>query len=102
MTTITDAADLPTTTGPYAYLIDAAEARHGGLIDHFTCGYTTDGGTYVLASAPAANDDDRPRDLIAVLPAPIEGTRVVVLRPTVNPDLVKALRDHFDNGSENA
>lgn len=85
-----------TSISAYDYIVSAAEARHGGLIDHFTCGYTTEGGTYMIASAPTGNDSGRPRDLLAVLPAPVEGSRIKVLRPTVTSELILALRKHFD------
>lgn len=87
----------PTTAEPkYAHIIDAVAARATGPLDYATVGYVTDGGTYVVASSARLNDDGRTHDLVAVLPMPIEGSRVLVLRPTVNPDLIVALRSAFD------
>lgn len=77
-------------------IINAATHRETGAIDTFTCAYITDGGTWVITSARKWNDDDRPHDLVAVLPMAIEGSRVLVLRPTVDPELVTALRAAFD------
>lgn len=80
----------------YDHIIEAAEHRITGPLDTWTTAYTTDGGTYVIASDPVGNDSGRPHDLMAVLPMPLEGSRVLVLRPTVNPDLVAALRQRLD------
>lgn len=77
-------------------IVDAALKEHTGQLDYATCAYVTDGGTYVIASDPKVNDDDVPHDLLGVLPMPLEGSRVVVLRPTVNPELVTALRSALD------
>lgn len=80
----------------YDHLIDAVESRTTGVLDAVTDAYVTDGGTYVIATPGGITDDHRPHDLVAVLPTPVEGSRVLVLRPTVNPDLVAALRQHLD------
>lgn len=69
----------------------AAVGRKVGALDAATFGYRTQGGTYIIASE-ALGDDGAPHDLVAILPMALEGSRVVVLRPTVNPDLVGALR----------
>ncbi|WP_336820203.1 hypothetical protein [Gordonia sp. MMO-8] len=59
--------------------------------------YVTVGGTIVLASPGYMNDDGLPHDLAAVLPLPIESeSRVVALRPTLNPDFLDALRRLVD------
>lgn len=87
-------------TDAFDFIVDAAQGRITGYLDACNVGYVTDGGTYVIASTPAWNDDDRPHDLVAVLPAPIEGTRVLPLRPNVNPDLVDALRAALDAPAE--
>ncbi|NKY96546.1 hypothetical protein [Nocardiopsis alborubida] len=79
----------------FAHIVHAAGDRITGKLDYATEAYVTDGGTYILASTTMINDDERPHDLVAVLPLPIEDTRVVVLRPTVNPDLVDALREEL-------
>ena len=65
-------------------------------VETWSITYVTDGGTYVIASNGQATDSGRPRDLLAVLPLPIEGSRVVPLWPAVNPDLVVALRSALD------
>lgn len=80
----------------YHWIIDAAQSRATGDLDWFTCAYVTDGGTWVLATAPTATDNNRPRDLIAVLNVPVEGSHIAVLRPTVHHKLVSALRTAFD------
>ncbi|SIO86963.1 hypothetical protein [Nocardiopsis sp. JB363] len=80
----------------FTHIVNAAGDRITGKLDYATEAYVTDGGTYVIASTTMINDDERSHDLVAVLPLPIEDTRVVVLRPTVNPDLVDALRTELD------
>lgn len=80
----------------FDHIVHAARDRITGELDYATEAYVTDGGTYVIASTTVTNDDERPHDLVAVLPLPLEETRVVVLRPTVNPDLVDALREELD------
>lgn len=80
----------------FAHIVHAAGDRITGELDYATEAYVTDGGTYVIASTTMINDNERPHDLVAVLPLPIEDTRVVALRPTVNPDLVDALREELD------
>lgn len=80
----------------YDDILDAIYARATGALDHSTTAYVTDGGTHVIASSGAMNDDLHPHDLLAILPAPVEGTRVMILRPTVNPELVAALRAALD------
>lgn len=81
------------TSGAHSFdhIVHAARERITGKLDH-----VTDGRTYIIASTTMINDDERPQDLVAVLPLPLEDTRVVVLRPTVNPDLVDALREELD------
>ncbi len=54
-------------------------------------GYVTRGGTYIIATRAKWNDDDRPHDVVAILPADWGAGRVYVLRPTVNPDWARAL-----------
>lgn len=82
----------------YAHIVNAALSQTTGLLDFWSAAYVTDGGTWMLASSPEATDSGRPRDLIAVLPATLDlGTRVVPLRPTVNPNLVDALRTALDH-----
>lgn len=80
----------------YDHIINAVEARATGTLDYTTIAYVSDGGTYIIASSARMNDDFRPHDLLAVLPTPVEGYRVLVLRPTVNSDLVAALREHLE------
>lgn len=89
-------------TDAFDFIVDAAQGRITGYLDTWTVGSVTEGGTYVIASSPDWNDDDQPHDLVAVLPAPIEGTRVLPLRPNVNPDLVGALRAALDTATEPA
>lgn len=82
----------------YAPIVDAARSRTTGLIDVWSRAYITDGGTWVLASRPETTDSGYPRDLIAVLPAPLDlGTRVLPLWIAVNPDLVNTLRAALDH-----
>lgn len=80
----------------FAHIVHAAGDRITGELDYATEAYVTDGGTYVIASTTVINNDERPHDLVAVLPLPLEDTRVVVLRPTGNPDFVDALREELD------
>lgn len=87
-------------TDAFDFIVDAAQGRITGPLKAWTTGYVTEGGTYVIASTPDWNDDDQPHDLVAVLPAPIEGTRVHLLQPNVNPDLVDALRAALDTPAE--
>ncbi|MDO4717525.1 MAG: hypothetical protein Q4B08_08170 [Propionibacteriaceae bacterium] len=89
-------------SGRNDYIIDAAKARCTGPIDISLAGYITDGGTYILASRPEWTDSGRPRDLVAVLTAPLQGTRVIPLWPAVNPDLVADLRAALDGQEEAA
>lgn len=77
-------------------VLDAIDARATGAIDSATTGYVTEGGTYVLASSPLWNDDGEPHDLVAIFPVPLEGSRVAVLRPTVNPAWIAQLRAALD------
>lgn len=81
------------------HIIDAVRAGATGTIDYSTIAYLTNGGTYTIASSARVNDDDRMHDLLVILPMPIEGTRVMVLRPTANLDLVAALRAALDPGA---
>jgi hypothetical protein len=76
----------------FAHIVHAARDRITGELDYATEAYVTDDGTYVTAPTIVINDDERPHGLAAALSLPIEDTRVVVLRPTVNPDLVDAPR----------
>lgn len=80
----------------FSLVTGAAIERVTGEIDAFTTAYISGGGTWILATTPLSNDDGNAHDLLAVLPAPIEETRVVPLRITVNPDLVNALRAALD------
>lgn len=84
------------------YIIDAAKARCTGPIDISLAGYVTDGGTYILATSPRWSDSGRLRDLIAILPGPLEGTRVIPLWLAVDPDLVADLRAALDGQEEAA
>lgn len=59
-------------------------------------GYLTTGGTYMIATAPRWTDNGKPRDLAAILPAPLEGTRVVPMYVAVDPDLINELRELLD------
>lgn len=83
----------------YDHIIDAVRAHATGTLDYSTIAYLTDGGTYTLASSARINDDDQMHDLLAILPMPIEGTRVMPLRPTANLDLVATLRAALDPGA---
>lgn len=78
------------------HYVAAIHARATGALDVWTIAYVTDGGTYVLAASGRGTDSGRPHDLIAILPVPIDGTRVVVLRVTANPEWVGALRAALD------
>lgn len=77
--------------------VAAAAERRTGQINPATLAYLTDGGTYVIATDPSWTDNGMPRDLVAVLPMKLETSRVVPLFPTVNPDLVAALRKELDS-----
>lgn len=80
--------------------VNAAIDRRTGPVTNTLTAYITAGGTYVIASNPEWNDDDRPHDLVAVLPLPVmvgeTATYVLPLRLTVSPDLVDALRTALD------
>lgn len=80
----------------FTHIVDAAQSRTTGQIDPFTVAYITHGGTWVVASDGRGNDDGADHDLLAVIPASVEGTRVLPLRVTVNPDLVNFLREALD------
>lgn len=59
--------------------------------------YVSDGGTYLIGTPSRIVDDPTGvHDLVAVLPEPVEGSRVLVLRTTVDPELVEALREVLD------
>ena len=78
-------------------IIINALSRKIGRIGPGTIGYVTDGGTYIIASQAEWNDDGKPHDLVAILSAHIgDNSRIMPLRPTVNPDLLDALRVKFD------
>lgn len=83
-----------------AAVIVAEGTRKTGLIGAWLYGYETRGGTYMLASPAKWNDSGTPRDLIAILPAAATAlglpTRVLVLTPTVTPELAEALREALD------
>lgn len=79
-----------------ADIIKAVKDHHVGRISSGVETYVTKGGTYIIATSPAYTDDNRLHDLVVILPDPLNGTRVVPLRPTVNPDLIEALKLHFD------
>lgn len=80
----------------FSHIVEAAQVRSTGQLDPFTISYVTDGGTWIVASNPQSNDDGTAHDLIAVIPFDVEGSRVLPLRITANPDLVHALRDALD------
>lgn len=82
----------------FDHIVDAAQSRTTGQLDPFTTAYITEGGTWIVASDGRSNDDGGAHDLLAVVPANIEDTRVLPLRVTVNPDLIQALRDALDKG----
>ena len=86
--------------GKWDGIIDAAATRTTGEIDFATVTYVTEGGTYIIACSPKLTDDGKPHDLVAILPAALGGTRVIPLRPTVNPDLIEALTLHLDLAPE--
>ena len=77
-------------------LIEAVKAWRTGSLYSGLIGYLTTGGTYVLATSPQWTDSGLARDLVAILPAALNGTRVVPLTPLVNPDVVDALREGLD------
>lgn len=82
----------------FTKVIQAAMNREVGEITYDTYGYITEGGTYIIAISGQWTDSGSPRDLLAILPGPPEvyRSRVVILRPTVNPQLVKDLRYHLE------
>ena len=80
-------------------VIEAAKAFRVGKIDTWTCAYITKGGSYILASNAAANDDGVAHDLIIILPAAYRRfvpSRVIQLRVNVDPKLIDALRKALD------
>ena len=88
---------MSTLSDRYGHSIDQIKAHKIGKIGTDLYAYTTAGGTYVLTSNARWNDDGQPHDLVAILPMALEnGTRVIPLRPTVNPDLLSALREALD------
>lgn len=94
---MTDTARQDHPADVYAPLVDAAASRTTGLLDHWSGAYVTDGGTWMLATRGEATDSGCPRDLLAVTPGPIGGTRVHPLYIAVDPDLVDALRAALDH-----
>ena len=81
----------------YAPIVDAAASHTTGLLDHWHGAYVTDGGTWVLALRGEATDSGRPRDLLAITPGTIDGTRVHPLSMAVDPDMVDARRAALDH-----
>ena len=77
------------------YILERRPFKNPSLI-----GYVTRGGSYLLAVPSLWTDDMKPHDLVAILPGPIGGSRVHILYPFVNPDLVQALRDLLDINKE--
>lgn len=77
-------------------VVTAAKERKVGLVTSSTLTYLTDGGTYVIATDPSWTDSGHPRDLVAILPMALEGSRVIPLYVAVNPELVTALREEID------
>ncbi|WP_211440110.1 hypothetical protein [Corynebacterium glutamicum] len=73
-------------------IIHAARDWDTEYSDQFTATYLTEGGTYIIASRWR----DECKDLVAILPGPLEGTRVLPLQISVNPDLIDALRKELD------
>jgi hypothetical protein len=72
-------------------LVDAIEARATGHYDIWNTLYVTEGGTLILASHPASNDDNRPHDLIAIHPERLDGSYTAILRPAIDPEFREAL-----------
>lgn len=65
-------------------------AKHGEeFIDPYNIGYMTEGGAFIVASAPQWNDDGEPHDLVGITAFGL----VVALRPTVNPEFVSKLEE---------
>lgn len=78
-------------------IADAAAARRTGSVTHWTAAYITDGGSYMICAEPSTTDSGRPRDLIMILPGALEnGTRVIPVMITANPELVAYLRSQLD------
>ena len=82
--------------GRYAHIVEAAQAGTTGKLDAATMAYYSRGGSYILATDGKWTDSGRPRDLLAITPLRMEGTRVHYLWPAVNPNLVAALRAALD------
>ncbi len=83
-------------TEHYEDILTAARERREGFVGPFLEGYVTPGGTWILSSVADINDDDKPHDLIAVVPmAAPYNEHVIPLRSTANPDLVMYLRSYF-------
>lgn len=78
-------------------IIEAAKHRRVGRIISGVETYVTKGGTYIIATSPAYTDDLKPHDLVVILPGPLNGTRVVPLRPNVNDRFVEALQAALDS-----
>lgn len=74
-----------------------ADGKPYGLAhDPWTFGYRSHGGSYLIAGNGRQRDDGQPCDLLLVLPAPMGDSRVIELRPTVNPDFTAAVRAIVD------
>ena len=77
------------------YILERRPFKNSTLI-----GYRSKGGSYLLAVPSLWTDDMKPHDLMVILPGPIGGSRVHILYPFVNPDLVQALRNLLDDDKE--
>lgn len=64
--------------------------------DLYLDGYVTTGGTYMIATRGRWTDNGKPRDLAAILPVRLEGTRVFPMYVAVDPDLINELRELLD------
>lgn len=73
-------------------IIQAARDWDTEYSDQFTATYLTEGGTYIIASRWR----DECKDLVAILPGPLEGTRVLPLNISVNSELINRLRKELD------
>jgi hypothetical protein len=64
----------------------------GDATDPFVLGYTTPGGSYILASNGRQSDDGRPHDLILIYP----DNSLVRLRPTVSNTMIRGVKDALE------
>lgn len=61
---------------------------------HFAMGYTTAGGTYIVASTGVQSDSRQPpRDLVAILPGDLGQVQLLTLYVAVNPQVIEEIAE---------